>query len=106
MRTWNIPLGISTCRSATCTPHRTRWIRSPSVANAFRECGRTTIRHDTTTLGGGRYHPQGRRQVPRTLSRFAHLEPAQSERIAIAFEELVACPADDIGHLPGWSCHA
>src|SRR5271165_2819206 len=78
MRTWNIPLGISTCRSATCTPHQTRWIRSPSVANAFRECGRTTIRHDTTTLGGGRYHPQGRRQVPRTLLPFAHLDAAQS----------------------------
>src|SRR5271166_5084672 len=78
MRTWNIPLGISTCRSATCTPHRIRWIRSPSVANAFRECGRTTIRHDTTTLGGGRYHPQGRRQVLRTLLRFAHLGPTQS----------------------------
>src|SRR5271165_3286300 len=78
MRTWNIPLGISTCRSATYTPHRTRWIRSPSVANAFRECGRTTIRHDTTTLGGGRYHPQGRRQVLRTLSRFAHVDPGQS----------------------------
>ena len=78
MRTWNIPLGISTCRSATCTPHRILWIRSPSVANAFHECGRTTIRHDTTTLGGGRYHPQGRRQVLRTLLRFAHLDPAQS----------------------------
>src|SRR5208337_5185782 len=78
MRTWNIPLGISTCRSATCMPHRTRWIRSASLANAFHESDRTTIRHDTTTLGGGRYHPQGRRQVPRTLWRFAHVEPAQS----------------------------
>src|SRR6516162_7887107 len=35
-----------------------------------------------------------------------HFELAPRERIAIAFEELVACPADDIGHLPGWSCHA
>src|SRR5664279_1952997 len=78
MRTWNIPLGISTCRSATCTPHRIRWIRSASLGNAFHEGGRTTIRHDTTTLGGGRYHPQGRRQVPRTLLRFAHLDAAQS----------------------------
>src|SRR5271165_6858971 len=78
MRTWNIPLGISTCRTATYTPHRTRWIRSASLTNAFHESDRTTIRHDTTTLGGGRYHPQGRRQVPRTLSRFAHLDPAQS----------------------------
>src|SRR6516225_12412431 len=77
MRIWNIPLGISTCRSATYTPHRTRWIRSASLANAFHESGRATIRHDTTTLGGGRYHPQGRRQVPRTLSRFAHVDPAQ-----------------------------
>src|SRR6516162_8999041 len=78
MRTWNIPLGISTCRSGTCAPHPTRWIRSASLANAFHESGRTTIRHDTTTLGGGRYHPQGRRQVLRTLSRFAHVEPTQS----------------------------
>src|SRR5271167_2522617 len=78
MRTWNIPLDISTCRSAICTPHPTRWIRSASLANAFHESGRTTIRHDTTTLGGGRYHPQGRRQVPRTLLRFAHLDPTQS----------------------------
>src|SRR5215469_3616365 len=78
MRIWNIPRGISTCRSATCTPHPTRWIRSASLANAFHESGRTTIRHDTTTLGGGRYHPPGRRQVPRTLLRFAHLDPAQS----------------------------
>src|SRR5215472_7967060 len=78
MRTWNIPLGISTCRSGTCAPHPTCWIRSASLANAFHESGRTTIRHDTTTLGGGRYYPQGRRQVLRTLSRFAHLDPAQS----------------------------
>jgi len=35
-----------------------------------------------------------------------HLELGPRERIAIAFEELVACPADDIGHLPRWSCHA
>jgi len=33
-------------------------------------------------------------------------ELGPTERIAITFEELVACPADDIGHLPGWSCHA
>src|SRR5271167_739271 len=78
MHTWNIPLDISTCRSAIFTPHPTRWIRSASLANAFHESDRTTIRHDTTTLGGGRYHPQGRRQVPRTLLRFAHLDPAQS----------------------------
>src|SRR5271167_2685586 len=78
MHTWNIPLDISTCRSATCMPHRTRWIRSASLANAFHESDRTTIRHDTTTLGGGRYHPQGRRQVPRTLLPFAHLDAAQS----------------------------
>src|SRR5208283_9604 len=78
MRTWNIPLCISTCRSATCTPHRTHWIKSASLANAFHESGRTIIRHDTTTLGGGRCHPQGRRHVPRTLLRFAHLDPAQS----------------------------
>src|SRR6516165_723962 len=78
MRTWNIPLGISTCRSAIYTPRPTRWIRSASLANAFHESGRTTIRHDTTTLVGGRYHPQGRRPVPRTSLRFAHLDPAQS----------------------------
>src|SRR6516162_6722379 len=78
MRTWNIPLCISTCRSATCTPHPTRWIRSASLASAFHESDRTTIKHDTTTQGGGRYHPRGRRQVPRTLSRFAHVEPTQS----------------------------
>src|SRR5271167_3061639 len=78
MRIWNTPLGISTCRSAICMPHQTRWIRSASLTNAFHECGRTTIRHDTTTLGGGRYHPQGRRQVLRTLSRFAQLDPDQS----------------------------
>src|SRR5271165_3835 len=35
-----------------------------------------------------------------------HFELGPGERIAITFEELVACPADDIGHLPGWSCHA
>src|SRR6516162_1068842 len=35
-----------------------------------------------------------------------HFELAPRERIAIVFEELVACLADDIGHLPGWSCHA
>src|SRR6516162_3075127 len=35
-----------------------------------------------------------------------HFELAPRERIAITFEELVSCPADDIGHLPGWSCHA
>src|SRR5215831_4165621 len=78
MRIWNLPLAISTCRSAIYTPHPTRWLRSGSLANAFHESGRTTISHDTTTLGGGRYHPQGRRQVPRTLWRFAHLDPAQS----------------------------
>src|SRR5208283_1872547 len=41
-----------------------------------------------------------------TLDGSKHFELAPRERIAIAFEELVACPADDIGHLPGWSCHA
>src|SRR5271165_727146 len=35
-----------------------------------------------------------------------HFELRPRERIAITFAELVACPADDIGHLPGWSCHA
>ena len=35
-----------------------------------------------------------------------HFELSPGERIAIAFEELASCPADDIGHLPGWSCHA
>src|SRR5215831_885186 len=78
MRTWNIPLGISTCRSVIYAPHPTRWIRSASPASAFHESGRKIIRHDTTTLGGGRYHPQGRRQVLRTLSRFADVDPAQS----------------------------
>src|SRR6516162_5237874 len=29
-----------------------------------------------------------------------HFELTPGERIAITFEELVACPADDIGHLP------
>ena len=35
-----------------------------------------------------------------------HFELGPGERIAITFEKLVSCPADDIGHLPGWSCHA
>src|SRR3974377_877563 len=35
-----------------------------------------------------------------------HFELGPGERIAIAIEELVSCPADDIGHLPGWPCHA
>ena len=40
-----------------------------------------------------------------TLDRAKHVELAPRERIAITLEELVACPADDIGHLPGWSGH-
>src|SRR6516162_10914055 len=35
-----------------------------------------------------------------------HFELGPGERIAITFEELVSCPADDIGHLPGWPSHA
>src|SRR5271167_1296375 len=41
-----------------------------------------------------------------TLDCAKHFELGPGERIAITFEELVSCPADDIGHLPGWSCHA
>src|ERR1700740_220851 len=32
-----------------------------------------------------------------------HLRPAQ--RLAIAFDESASCPADDVGHLPGWPLH-
>src|SRR6516225_4095372 len=35
-----------------------------------------------------------------------HFELGPRQRITITFEELVSRPADDIGHLPGWSCHA
>ena len=41
-----------------------------------------------------------------TLDRAKHFELGPGERIAITFEELVSCPADDIGHLPGWPSHA
>jgi integrase/recombinase XerD len=37
-----------------------------------------TIRCDKATLRGGRYHPQGREQIHRTLSRFADVGATQS----------------------------
>jgi hypothetical protein len=40
-----------------------------------------------------------------TLAGAKHFELGPGERIAITFEELVSCPADDSGHLPGWSRH-
>ena len=69
---------ICTCRNVTCMPLRTHSIRSRLVARASRESGRTAIRHDTATLGGGRYHPQGGKQIHRTLSRFADVGATQS----------------------------
>src|SRR5579885_1727433 len=67
MRTWNTPRCISTCRNAISMLRRTRSIRSRLLIRAFHESGRTTTRHDTATLGGGRYHPQGRKSIHRTL---------------------------------------
>jgi hypothetical protein len=47
-----------------------RWAREKGLKPS------ETIRYEAATLGGGRYHPQGRKQVLRTLSRFAHMDPA------------------------------
>ena len=70
------------------TPHKARVVRDGLMpaANALiampAECGRAATRDCAEQFELG----------PR-------------ERIAITLEELVACPADDIGHLPGWSGH-
>ena len=34
-----------------------------------------------------------------------HLELCPGQRLVIAFVESAACPADDVGHLPGWPSH-
>ena len=34
-----------------------------------------------------------------------HFELRPSQRTAIAFDESVSCPADNVGHLEGWPCH-
>ena len=34
-----------------------------------------------------------------------HFQLSPGQRIAIAFNEFVSRPADDIGHLPGWPGH-
>jgi hypothetical protein len=41
-----------------------------------------------------------------SLDRPKHFELSPGQRTAIAFDEFVSCPADDIGHLPGWSRHS
>ena len=41
-----------------------------------------------------------------SLNRPKHFELSPGQRTAIAFDEYVSCPADDIGHLPGWSAHS
>jgi hypothetical protein len=35
-----------------------------------------------------------------------HFELCPRHRIMIAFDESVSCAADNVGHLPGWPCHA
>jgi hypothetical protein len=40
------------------------------------------------------------------LDRPEHFEVCPRQRIAIAFDESVSCPADDIGHLQGRPGHA
>ena len=35
-----------------------------------------------------------------------HFELCPGQRTAVAFNELAPCPVDDVGHLPGWPCHA
>src|SRR3954454_4260109 len=35
-----------------------------------------------------------------------HFELCPRQRTVIAFDESVSSPADDVGHLPGWPCHA
>src|SRR5215471_8259140 len=35
-----------------------------------------------------------------------HFQLRPRQRTAMAFDEFASCPADDIGHLPGWPCHA
>ncbi len=35
-----------------------------------------------------------------------HFELCPCERPTIAIDEFTSCPADDIGHLKGWPCHA
>src|SRR5215467_4869524 len=78
MHTWNTPWSICTCRNVTCMPLLTRSIRSRLAIRAFHEGGRKIIRHDTATLGGGRHHPQGRKQIYRTLLRGVDLGTVQS----------------------------
>jgi hypothetical protein len=41
-----------------------------------------------------------------SLDRPKHSQLSLGQRTAIAFDEFVSCPADDIGHLPGWSSHS
>jgi len=40
------------------------------------------------------------------LDRPEHFELCPRQRTAIAFDELVSCPADNVGHLRGRPCHA
>src|ERR1700735_3273564 len=35
-----------------------------------------------------------------------HFELCPGQRTAVAFNESAPCPSDDVGHLPGWPCHA
>src|ERR1700683_1744169 len=35
-----------------------------------------------------------------------HFELCPGQRTSVAFDESDPCPVDDVGHLPGWPCHA
>jgi hypothetical protein len=34
-----------------------------------------------------------------------HSELCPRQRTTVAFDKSVSCPADDVGHLPGWPLH-